>query len=87
MQEIFNDMVAYGSMVKSADPNAKVLGPEEWGWPGYFYSGYDNALAASLNYNTALYPDRGSNGGMDYMPWLLNQFRIHDSNTGVRLLD
>ena len=88
MQEIYNDMVAYGSMVKSNDPNAVVLGPEEWGWPGYFYSGYDQQWSGvNSNYNTSLYPDRSSNGSMDYLPWLLTQFRQHDAGTGKRLLD
>ena len=32
-------------MVKSNDPNALVCGPEEWGWPGYLYSGYDQQWA------------------------------------------
>ncbi|MGH7979606.1 MAG: glycoside hydrolase family 44 protein, partial [Limisphaerales bacterium] len=41
MDEIWTDMVTYASMVKSNDPNALVLGPEEWGWNGYLYSGYD----------------------------------------------
>ena len=26
---------------QNEDPNEIVLGPEEWGWSGYFYSGYD----------------------------------------------
>lgn len=38
MQEIWNDMLTYASMVKSNDPNALVLGPEEYGWWGYLYS-------------------------------------------------
>ena len=41
MQEIRNDFFTYASMVKSNDPNALVCGPEEWGWSGYLYSGYD----------------------------------------------
>jgi hypothetical protein len=88
MREIFNDITNYAAMVKSIDPNALVCAPEEWGWPGYFYSGYDQQWSgANNNYNPAQYPDRGSNGGWDYMPWLLNQIHQHDTNTGVRLLD
>ncbi len=88
MQEIWGKMLATASMVKSNDPNALVLGPEEWGWSGYFYSGYDQQWSARHgDYNPAHYPDRATNGGWDYMPWLLNQFHQHDTNTGQRLLD
>ena len=44
-----------------------------------FYSGYDQQNPG--------YHDRATNGGWDYMPWLLNQFHQHDTNTGQRLLD
>jgi hypothetical protein len=88
MQEIWSKMLTTASMVKSNDPNALVLGPEEWGWNGYFYSGYDQQWSgAHGDYNPAHYPDRGTNGGWDYMPWLLNQFHQHDTGTGRRLLD
>ena len=88
MREIFGDIVAYASMVKSMDPNALVAGPEEWGWLGYLYSGYDQQWAGqNNNYNPAQYPDRGSNGGWDYMPWLLNQLRQYNATNGQRLLD
>jgi len=88
MQEIWTDMLTTAGMVKSNDPNALVLGPEEWGWPGYFYSGYDQQWSGQHNdYNPAHYPDRATNGGSDYMPWLLNQFHQHETNTGQRLLD
>lgn len=88
MQEIWSKLLEYATMVKSNDPNASVAGPEEWGWPGYFYSGYDQQWAnQSHNYNPADYPDRQANGGMDYMPWLLNQFYQQSTNTHQRLLD
>ena len=79
MQEIRNDFFTYASMVKSNDPNALVCGPEEWGWNGYLYSGYDQQNPG--------YTDRAANGGWDYMPWLLNQIHQHDQSTGHRLLD
>jgi hypothetical protein len=88
MQEIFTDMVTTAGMVKSNDPNALVTGPEEWGWPGYLYSGYDQQWSGQHNdFNPADYPDRATNGGWDYVPWLLNQFHQHDTNSGKRLLD
>jgi hypothetical protein len=88
MQEIWGKMLTNALMVKSNDPNAMVVGPEEWGWPGYLYSGYDQQWSGQHgDYNTAHYPDRQANGGWDYMPWLLNQFHQHDTNTHQRLLD
>jgi hypothetical protein len=88
MQEILGRILDYASMVKSNDPNALVCGPEEWGWSGYFYSGYDQQWSGQHNNSGASqYPDRLANGGWDYMPWLLNQIHQHDTNTGQRLLD
>jgi Glycoside hydrolase family 44 len=88
MQEIRDKMFEYASMVKSNDPNALVVGPEEWGWNGYFYSGYDQQWAGQHgDYNPADYPDRTANGGWDYMPWLLDQFHQRATNTNQRLLD
>jgi hypothetical protein len=88
MSEIWTDMLAYASMVKSNDPSALVLGPEEWGWSGYLYSGYDQQWAAQHNdYNPADYPDRTANGGSDYIPWLLNQFYQYSLTNHQRLLD
>lgn len=83
MQEILGKIVDYGSMVKSNDPNALICAPEEWGWSGYFYSGYDQQYSSAHG----TFPDRAANGGWDYMPWLLNQLHQHDTNSGRRLLD
>jgi hypothetical protein len=88
MQEIRDKFFDYAAMTKSVDPAALVAAPEEWGWPGYFYSGYDNQWAGAHNdYNPAHYPDRGTNGGWDYMPWFLDQARQRAASTGQRLLD
>ena len=67
------------------DPNALVLAPEEWGWSGYFYSGYDQQYGGANGWGSL--PDRAANGGVDYMPWLLDQFRQQATNTNRRLLD
>ena len=79
MQEIRDKMFEYAGMVKSNDPNALVLGPEEWGWDGYFSSGYDQQNPGQR--------DRTANGGLDYLPWLLDQFHQRATNTNRRLLD
>ncbi|HKI69055.1 MAG TPA: glycoside hydrolase family 44 protein, partial [Verrucomicrobiae bacterium] len=88
MQEIRDDFFDYATMVKTIDPNALIVAPEEWGWNGYLYSGYDQQWSGQHNdYNPADYPDRKANGGWDYMPWLLDQIHQHDLNTGYRSLD
>jgi hypothetical protein len=85
MDEERDDLVAYATMVKNADPAARILGPEEWGWPGYFASGADGVYAAAHNYQG--HPDKDAHGGMDYIPWLLDQLRQHEAQTKQRLLD
>ena len=79
MQEIRDKIFDYAGVVKSLDPSALVCAPDEWGWPGYFNSGYDIQNAGGV--------DRANNGGADYMPWLLDQIRQHDLISGQRLLD
>ncbi len=88
MEEIWTNMLATAGMIKSNDPNALVLGPEEWGWSGYLYSGFDQQWAgAHSDWNPARFPDRSAHGGWDYMPWLLSQFHQHDTASAQRLLD
>lgn len=88
MQEIRDKLIEYATMVKSVDPGALTLGPEEWGWSGYLYSGFDQQWSgAHSNWNPANFPDRATNGGWDYLPWLLNQLRLREEQTGQRLLD
>jgi PKD repeat protein len=85
MDEIRQKMIDYGSMIKAVDAGAMIVGPEEWGWSGYFYSGYDQQYAAANNW--CCYPDRVAHGGMDYMPWLLDQLHKYELQTGTRVLD
>jgi len=85
LEELRDDMISYATMIKSVDPAAQVLGPEEWGWPGYIYSGADQQYRGAHNYQGQ--PDRDAHGGLEAMPWLLTQFRTHDQKTGKRLLD
>jgi hypothetical protein len=85
MAEIRDKFFDYAAKVKSTDPGALLVAPEEWGWSGYFYSGYDQQYGSQHGWST--FPDRNTNGGWDYMPWLLNQFRQRATTTGQRLLD
>ncbi len=77
-QEIRANFFVYGA-VKAIDSNALICAPEEWGWSGYFYSGYDQQSPG--------YADRSANGGWYYCPWLLSQFYQRATNTHPLLLD
>jgi len=63
MDEIKNDMIAYAQMIKGVDASALVIGPEEWGWSGYFYSGKDQQWGAQNGW--ANLPDRAAPNGQD----------------------
>lgn len=86
MDEMLADTISYAAMIKSVDPAAQVLGPEEWGWNGYLYSGADEQYGAAHHWD-GTFPDRAAHGSMEYLPWLLDQLRKHDAKTGRRLLD
>jgi hypothetical protein len=86
MDEVLGKFCDYATLVKGVDSNALVAGPEEFGWTGYFYSGYDQQVGASNNNWTAL-PDRAAHGNEDYVPWLLGQISQRSQSAGVRLLD
>jgi hypothetical protein len=85
MREIREKSIQYATMLKSVQPGALVLGPEEWGWSGYFYSGYDQQYGSKFGWSNL--PDRGTNGGADYLPWFLDQMRKQSAIQGERLLD
>jgi PKD repeat protein len=85
MDEIKNKLLDYAGKIKSTDPSALVVGPEEWGWSGYLLSGYDQQYGSLHGWN--FMPDRANHGGWDYLPWLLDQLRQNHQATGKRLLD
>jgi hypothetical protein len=85
MDEIKNDILDYGAMIKAQDAGALIVGPEEWGWSGYLYSGYDQQWGAQHGWSSL--PDRAAHGNWDYLPWVLDQLHQHDVATGQRLLD
>jgi hypothetical protein len=72
--EYRDKVIAMSSKIKAVDATAKIVAPEEWGWEAYFYSGYDQQYAAEHGY--CCWPDHdGMQGGMDYIPWLLSEWR------------
>jgi len=77
LTELRDRIISYASMVKALDPNAKILGPEEWGWTNYFISGAD---AAAQNWGATY-------DGLNAEAWLLNQLHQYNVATGQRLLD
>lgn len=85
MDEVRDKILDYAAKVKSVDPSAQVVGPEEWGWGGYILSGFD-AQYGSIH-GWGINPDRTAHGGWDFLPWLLDQLRQHDAASGQRLLD
>jgi hypothetical protein len=85
MDEMLSKTRDYAQRVKAVDPGALVAGPEEWGWSGYFYSGFDQQWGAINGWSHL--PDREAHGNWDYLPWLLDQLRQQHEATGQRLLD
>ncbi|MDR3422956.1 MAG: glycoside hydrolase family 44 protein [Xanthobacteraceae bacterium] len=72
--EIRDKVIHTSRAVKAIDSAAKVVAPEEWGWEGYLYSGYDQQYAAQHGYS--YYPDRTTEqNGVDYIPWLLKSWK------------
>jgi hypothetical protein len=88
MDEVLDKYYGYSAMVKQIDPNALIVGPEEWSWPGYLYSGSDQQWAGQHNdHNPAHFPDRAAHGGQDFAPWFLSQIKQRGDAIGKRLLD
>ena len=79
-------ILAYAAAIKSVDPGAQVVAPEEWGWSGYIYSPYDHWYGGAHGW-THLPERNGVLGGRDFMPWLLDQLRRDNAKTGRRLVD
>jgi hypothetical protein len=85
LDEIRDKTIEYASRIKAVDPSALVVGPEEWGWSGYLFSGYDQQYGNANGWG--FLPDRANHGGADYLPWLLNALRQDAAANGHRLLD
>ena len=73
-QEIVDRSIMYGEAIRSVMPDAKIVGPNTCCWHFYFQS------AAGIE-------DRLNNGDKDFLPWYLEQMRLYEEQTGVRLID
>jgi hypothetical protein len=80
--EIYDDLVNYAGAIRAIDPNAIIAGPEEWGWLGQFYSGYDQQNGASSSGS-----DYNTHNHTYYYPWLLQQLFSYQQTTGTQLIN
>jgi hypothetical protein len=85
MDELKQRIIDYAAKIKAIDPSALVVGPEEWGWSGYLFSGFDQQYGSTHGWSVL--PDRQNHGGADYLPWLLGALHQDNVTTGTRLLD
>src|SRR5262245_30350151 len=85
MEQVRDAMIAYSNAIKSIDPGALVVGPEEWGWSGYLFSGYDQQYGSQHGWS--FLPDRAAHGGADYLPWLLQQLKARSEIDQRRVID
>ena len=85
MEQARDLMVMYSGAIKSTDPDALVVGPEEWGWSGYIFSGYDQQYGSQHGWS--FLPDRADHGGKDYLRWLLEEFKLRSDIDQQKVLD
>ena len=80
--EMYNKIVAYATAIRAVDPNAKIVGPEEWSWWAMYFSGFDqkNGFSASNS-------DYKTHSNMYYYPWLLQKLYAYKQANGVQLID
>jgi len=72
--EYRNKVLTESADIRRLDKSALILAPEEWGWDGYFYSGYDQQYTSKHGYS--YFPDLTTEqGGVSYIPWLLSEWK------------
>lgn len=85
MEQARDLMVTYSNAIKSNDPGALVVGPEEWGWSGYIFSGYDQQYGSQNGWS--FLPDRAAHGGKDYLRWLLEECKLRSDINQQKVID
>jgi len=80
--EIYNLYLTYAGAVRASEPNALIVGPEEWSWWAMFLSSFDqkNGLSAAGS-------DYSTHNNTYYYPWLLQQLYNYKQTTGKQLLN
>jgi hypothetical protein len=77
-EEVRDRGLQYGAAIKAVDPDAKILGPVEWGWCAYFYSAIDGC-SPGLDY--------AAHDNLPFVAWYLREMRNYQQTTAVRVLD
>ena len=80
-RDLYNDIVGYASAIRAADPNAKIVAPEEWTWWAMWESGFDQANGTGTG------SDYATHGNTYYYPWLLQQLYNYQQTTGTKPID
>lgn len=82
--EVRNKGVTYAAAIRTADPDAQIVGPSLFGWTAYWYSALDAAPGGSWWLNPQ---DRLAHGNVPFAPWYLQQMAAYEQANGVRLLN
>jgi len=70
---------AVAAAIKAADPTARVVGPNGWGYPALFDLQFDTTSPSA---------DKTAHGGIDVAQWFLSQMAAYaQSHGGTRILD
>jgi len=85
MDEYLAKVLDYAAKIRAVDPTAKIVAPEEWGWGGYQYSGYDQQYGSIHGWSNL--PDRKAHNNQDYMPWLLGALKADDTKNNRKSID
>ena len=79
--DLLDRTIQYGEAIRTADPDATIAGPAEWGWTGYFFSAKDQVRGTTLRL------DRRAHGDTPLVAWYLRQLSEYEKRTGHRILD
>lgn len=72
--EMFERYVMYAEPLKAVSPTSQIVGPNSCCW--WFYW---NSMAGDA--------DKVAHGGVDFLPWFLQQMQRYEAEKGQRLLD
>jgi len=79
--ELLERTIAYGTAIRSADPDALIAGPAECCWLNYYFSAKDVVSSVWLR------PDRLRHWNVPLLAWYLRKLRDYEKRTGIRVLD
>ena len=80
MDEIRDQMIDYGAVIKAVDPGRRDRRPGGVGLDGLLLSAATTSSTAADTAG-ACSPTATAHGGTDYLPWLLDQLRQHEQST------